>query len=186
LPNSKHLIQCILVVCLIIFPFTLTLCPIAYSIVSYTSLVITTPRPTTLNLWVNSYDGSVSSAWTTNGIPPYLNTQDQTTNYGYSSNDKDSWGNFTFQTTNETGTITSVTLFIYAKADSSSNNLDCIFDSTKYSISLPTSWDWVNVDVTAKLNTWQAINAAKLELITNESSTTTIYVDATYLKINIQ
>jgi hypothetical protein len=182
LPDDRHCSRGILVAALSILLFALL--PAANSTVTYTATTTITPKRTTLTLWVNAYDGSVPGSWTKIGTSPYLNAQDQPTNYGYSANHKDFWGIFSFQTTNETGTITSVNLYLYAKTtDASPNSFSCFVNSVDYSVSLPTSWGWVNVNVTATLSTWQTINAAKLELETVKNNGPTISVDTAYIQV---
>jgi hypothetical protein len=158
------------------------LVPISNSLMIYTATVAITPRYATLVLWVNAYNAAYTQ-WTTVGTSPYLNAQDQPSNYGWSSTDGAIWGDFDFQDTNQTGTIQSVTLFIYAKCTGSSDReLVCTIAGTSYTMTLPTDWAWVNASFTSTLDTWQKINNAQL-FMEQKAKSNTVSVDAAYIEV---
>ena len=113
-------------------------------------------RAATLSLYVDSLDSAV---WTTVGVSPYLDIQDQPTNYIHSVGRNTGSGEYGFTDTVVTGTINSVTLYIYAYGVASTN-FTTFLNATPTGLGPPASWGWVNVDVSTILTTWDAINAA--------------------------
>lgn len=111
----------------------------------------------TLELWVDNEDSA--GVWTTVGPTPYIDTQNQPTAYVYSIGRNSLSGVFSFQTTGQTGTITSVTLYIYAYGVAS-GDFEAILGATGTGLGPPTSWGWVSIDVSTILTSWAEINAA--------------------------
>lgn len=139
----------------------------------------------TLNLWVNSL-GTERTGWLRVGSSPYLNTQDQPANYVYSVTRKDEIGDFNFGDTSQSGTINSVTLYVYGQRGGTIVGFVVgIWDGsswTEYALILPTSWGWVS-EVISVLDTWAKINGAKM-YIKRPNSTVRTDVDAAYLLVN--
>ena len=113
-------------------------------------------RADTLSLYVNSLD---VAAWTTVGASPYLDVQDQPTNYIHSVGRNTNSGNYGFTDTAVTGTINSVVLYVYAYG-AAPTNFTTFLSGTPTGLGPPTNWGWVNVDVSTILTTWDVINAA--------------------------
>jgi len=135
-----------------------------------------------LQLWVASEQST--GAWNTTGSTPYLDAQDQPTNYIYSTGRNADSGVYLFDTTSETGTITSVTLYIYAYGVASSN-FTSILSGSDTGLGPPASWGWVNVDVSSILTTWAQINAATI-YFDRPNTTNDAGVDAAYLYVVYQ
>ena len=133
------------------------------------------------NIWVIAYDGLIGG-WTLVGTPPYLDVQDEPINYVYSISRNLNDGYYTFQTTTKTGTIISVTLYIYAYGGAS-NDFTTLLDLIDTGLGPPASWGWVNVDVTAILDTWAKINAVSM-YFDRRNTTNNAGVDAAYLSID--
>lgn len=136
-------------------------------------------QATTLSLYVNSLD---IAAWTTAGVSPYLDVQDQPTNYIYSVKRNTDSGNYGFTDTAVTGTINSVTLYIYAYGVASTD-FTAFLSGTSTDLGPSTSWGWVNVDVSAILTTWDAINAATI-YFDKSNTTNNAGVDTAYLYVD--
>ena len=134
----------------------------------------------TLQLWVDNEDST--GAWTTAGTAPYLDAQDQPTNYIHDTDRNHDSGVYSFESTTETGTINSVTLYIYAYGVSSSD-FTTFVGATDTGLGPPTSWGWVNVDVSSILTTWAQINAATI-YFDRVNTTNDAGVDAAYLYID--
>jgi len=132
-----------------------------------------------LSLYVDSVD---VTAWTTVGTSPYLDAQDQPTNYIYSAGRNTNSGNYGFTDTAETGTINSVYLYIYAYGVSSAD-FTTFLSGTDTSLGPPTSWGWVNVDVSAILTSWTTINAATV-MFDRINTVNETGVDAAYLYVD--
>ena len=130
-------------------------------------------------LYVDSFDAT-STQWLTAGTAPYLDAQDEPNNYVYTvvrgagSKDGDLMGDFGFEDHDTTGTINSVTLRVYGRADPS-KPLQRYFsvwlwDGNSWNEVMnfrgEGSWTWKEVDVTQYLNTWNKINQAKIRLQT--------------------
>jgi len=138
----------------------------------------------TLQLWV-SVLGTERTGWTRVGTSPYLNAQDQPTNYVYSIVKKAEIGDFDFQDTAQTGTINSVTLYVYGQAATGSGQTFYIWDGvtwTSYNPTLPATWGWASIAVPV-LNTWAKINGAKLYIF-HFNTTARTDVDAAYLLVD--
>ncbi|MBZ9577874.1 hypothetical protein KJA13_02450 [Patescibacteria group bacterium] len=136
--------------------------------------------PETLSLYVNT-EVSVG-VWTTAGTVPYLNAQDQPTNYIYSIGRNSDSGVYGFADTAQTGTINSVYLYIYAYGVASTNFTTYI-NSTDTGLGPPTSWGWVSVNVSTILTTWDAINAATC-YFDRPNTTDNAGVDAAYFYVD--
>lgn len=138
---------------------------------------------TTLQLWVSAL-GTERTGWTRVGTSPYLNAQDQPTHYVYSIVKKAEIGDFDFQDTAETGTINSVTLYVYGQT-AIANNLFYIWNGitwASYNPILPATWGWASIAVPV-LDTWNKINGAKL-YIYHPNSTSRTDIDAAYLLVD--
>lgn len=159
-----------------------TTVPITNSLVVYTTTVSIAPKHASLVLWVNAYNAA-KTQWTTVGTSPYLDAQDQPSNYGWTSTDEAFWGDFDFQDTSQTGIVQSVTLSIYAKCNASSDReLVCTIGGTSDTMMLPTDWAWVNASFTSTLDTWQKINDAQL-FMQQKAKSNTVSVDTAYLEV---
>lgn len=116
----------------------------------------------TLSLYVDNED--LAGAWDTTGSTPYLDAQDQPTNY-ISDNDRNNdSGTYSFAGTAETGTINSVTLYLYVYGVAASNFAAILSGNNLGDSARAGSWNWVTKDVSAVLDTWEKINAATLLL----------------------
>src|SRR3972149_11387784 len=129
-------------------------------------------------LYVNSY---TAGAWTVTGVSPYLDTQNQPTSYTYSTSRNVDSGVFGFEDSADLGTITSVTLYIYA-VGVASTNFTTFVNSTDTGLGPPASWGWVNVDVSSILTTWTAVNAATC-YFDRPNTTNSASVDCAYLLV---
>ena len=134
----------------------------------------------TLELYVNNEDST--GAWTTVGSAPYLGIQDQPTNYIYSTTRNSNSGVYSFTNSGKTSeTITSVYLYIYAYGVASSN-FTTILNATNTGLGCPTSWGWVNVNVSSILTTWAEIDAVTM-YFDRPNTTNNAGVDAAYLYV---
>ena len=136
----------------------------------------------TLQLWVDNEDSSGS--WTTAGTTPYLDAQDQPTNYIYSTARNQNSGVYSFESTAQAGTITSVYLYIYAYGVSGSDFTTYV-NATNTGLGPPAAWGWVNVDVSAVLTSWDAINAATI-YFDRPNTENDAGVDAAYLYVTYE
>lgn len=135
----------------------------------------------TETLYVNSFDQS-ADGWDKTGASPYLGVQDQPTNYVSDNDRNNNCGYFGFATSSETGTINSVTLYMYAYGVAAAD-FEALINDTSTGLNPPTSWGWVNVDVSSLLTTWGAINAATL-LLDRSNTTNDAGCDCAYLEID--
>ena len=136
------------------------------------------------SLYVNGL-GTERTAWTEVGTPPFLNAQDQPDHYIYTTIKKAEHGDFTFTDSGGSGTINSVTLYVYAKNAAGRDLAVFIHDGTswyEYAVSPPISWDWVNVAIPV-LDSWTKIDGAKLYIM-NANKTDRMDVDAAYLYVD--
>ena len=148
--------------------------------VSYTSTVIITPERK-LDLWVNSFD-AIRNQWAMTGSSPYLDAQDEPNNYafvideGEGSEHGDQCGDFGFENTTQTGTISSVKLRVYGHC-SPMKPVKCHFsvwlwDGSSWNSVMnfqnEASYVWKETNVTAYLDTWAKINGAKIYLQTED------------------
>jgi len=137
---------------------------------------------TTVELWVNGFDAS-SDSWTKIGSTPYLDAQDQPTNYVYSSARNTNCGLFTFQQRAGSETINSVVLYIYSYGVAT-NDFECYLGATPTGLGPPAGgWAWKNIDVSTILTTWSEINTATL-LLDRRNTTNEAGCDATYLLVD--
>jgi len=132
-------------------------------------------------LYVNSV--VTPGAWDTIGSSPYLDAQDEPTNYISDNGRNNNSDIFGFEDAGQTDeVINSVTLYIYAYGVASSN-FSTFINATDTGLGPPASWGWVSVDVSAILTTWAEINAATIYFdrgnTTNEAG-----VDAAYLYVD--
>lgn len=139
----------------------------------------------TETLWVDGL-GTERTGWTRIGSSPYLNAQDQPTNYVWTTTKRDEIGDFTFQDSIHTEAINSVTLYVYSQSAAPAGNVDFwIWDGSawiEYVISLPATWGWTSI-VVPVLDSWTKINGAKL-YIGQPNSANRTDVDAAYLLVD--
>ena len=123
----------------------------------------------TLDLYVNSFDAT-KNQWSTIGSSPYLDSQDQPSNYvnlakeggdaGYQI------GDFGFETTSQSGSINSVKIRIYQRVnDNRCPNHFFLYDGSSWNdigSFGARGWQWDEIDVSSILNAWSKINSAKL------------------------
>ena len=128
-------------------------------------------------LWVDSFD-STRDQWAKNGSSPYLDVQDDPTNYvygepdGVGSQDGEQIGDFGFEDHSQTGTINSVILRIYGHGNPSRPNQNFfsvhLWDGTSWNEVMDfrgeANYIWKEVDVSAYLDTWDKVNGAKIYL----------------------
>lgn len=136
-----------------------------------------------LDLYVNSFDAS-QDAWDKYGASPYLGAQDGT-NYVEDNDRNNNCGNFGFQTTAETGTINSVTLYLYAYGGAT-DDFEAYLGASATGLGPPAgSWQWVSIDVSSILTDWTAINSASL-LLDRSNTTNWAGVDCAYLHVDYE
>lgn len=139
-----------------------------------------------LSLYVDTEESTGS--WDTYGSPPYLSSQNQPTDY-ISDNDRNNTsGIYSFQGTSESGSINSVTLYIYA-VGAAVDDFEAYLDAGQGSgmeatgLGCPLAWGWVSIEVTSILPGWTEINAAQLQF-TRKNTTDVASVDCAYLYID--
>lgn len=130
------------------------------------SILINGNLPAQFLLYCDSYTPIRNSGWRTVGTSPYLNAVDYPSNYVHTSLRMSRAGNFGFQNSG-TVTITTVALDINGRTTRQGNSIRVrIYDGSTWInlglVSLPTSFEWISIDVTSYLNTWKKINAAQL------------------------
>jgi len=132
--------------------------------------------------------GTERTAWSEVGTTPFLDAQDQPTNYIYSTTKKAEHGDFTFDTSSGSGTINSVYLYVYGQ-EASNNALTefYIFNGNAWSetdsVDLPLTWGLASVDISTILDSWTKIDAAKL-YIKKGNNSVRIDIDTAYLKVD--
>jgi len=135
----------------------------------------------TLSLYVDNEEST--GAWTTAGTTPYLGTQNQPTAYIYSTGRNADSGVYSFQGTAQTGTINYVRIYYYAYGVATTN-FAIILSGSNLGNSAPAgSWQWLYVDVSAILNTWDAINATTI-YFDRPNTTNDAGVDCAYLYVD--
>lgn len=136
-----------------------------------------------IDLYVNSTDSAGS--WDVIGASPYINTQNEPTAYiedNDRNNDSDTFG---FETSSDLGTITSVTLYLYAYG-AAIDNFEAILSGSGTGLGPPaSSWDWVSTDVSGILDSWAAINSATL-LFDRPNTQDLAGVDCAYLHVEYE
>jgi len=141
---------------------------------------------TTLLLYVNSND-TTHMNWNEIGNQPYLDAK--TDDNLIATNVLEAIaGDFGFTDSNiSSATIFSVSLQIYGAVVKSSYPVEVfLWDGSWTSLGtqiLTTSWQWVNYSVTAKLNTWSKIDAAKIYFVAKDSKGD-YNVDCARLEVN--
>jgi len=139
-------------------------------------------RAENLSLYVDGFDASENN-WTNVGASPYLTAQDQPTNYIYSNGRNKNSGNYSFANTSTIGIINSVYLYIYAYGVAT-NDFEAVLSGVGTGLGPPAgSWQWVSVDVSSILTTWDAINAATV-LFDRPNTDNEAGVDAAYLYVD--
>jgi len=152
---------------------------LTYAFIYETKLSSVTQTIKNSQLWVDSFDATYTQ-WVSSGASPYLDAQDEPNNYVYTevggvgSNEGDLMGDFGFEDHNAVGSINSVRLRVYGRADVSKPNQQFftvwLWDGSSWkevmSFRGEDSWTWKEVDVTQYLDTWDKINQAKIRLQT--------------------
>jgi len=145
------------------------------------------PTGASVTLVVNSCNDA-KTGWTS--VDPHPHLEGTGNGYVYTNTQAATVGDFGFQDTTETGTITSVYVKVYAKSDNvmSDNIRIYISDGAtwtdKGTISTTQTYTWYSKDVTTQLNTWTKINAGMLYLKYEYISTPyTTYADAAKLEV---
>ena len=137
---------------------------------------------TTETLWINSL-GTEETGWSTVGSTPYLDSQDQPSNYIYSAERNRNHGNFTFTNSSVgTGTINSVHLYVYCQSVGS-DDFNIYLNGNSLGPSIPSSWGWINVNVSSILTSWSLIDSAYI-LFDRKNTRNRSDVDAAYLYID--
>ena len=133
-------------------------------------------------LWVNGL-GPEESGWSTVGSTPYLDSQDQPSNYIYSTARNRNHGNFTFTDSSiGTGTINSVNLYVYCQSVSS-GDFATYLNGSNTGLTPPSSWGWTNVDVSSILTSWSIIDSAYI-LFDRINTRNRSDVDGAYLYVD--
>jgi hypothetical protein len=154
------------------------------------SIRITESSQTPILLYCNSYNPiNQNPEWRKVGSSPYLDAVDYPSNYIYTSSRNAREGNFGFE--NSGGeTIETVALEINGMTDRQGDSLQIrINDGSNWvdlgSVQLPSNFDWIYIDVTSHLNSWEKINAAQLWLRYNAGgSNNNVYIDCVRLSVN--
>ncbi len=145
--------------------------------------------PAQILLYCDSYAPAQASGWRKVGTSPYLNAVDYPSNYIHTSTRLSRDGNFGFQ--NSGGdSINTVSIDINGMTARQSDSIRIrIYDGSTWtdlgSVSLPTSFEWISIDVTSHLDSWDKINAAQLWFqfrTTNNAGH--VYIDCVRLRIN--
>ena len=145
----------------------------------------------TENLYVDGFN-SVNEQWTETGVTPWLN--DSTANHVSTNVDEEWHEEFTFSNHVGSETLNSTTLYVEINGPSARNDFVVIdvHDGSSWTNVANQDPDgdtyvWYNYDVSALLNTWIKINAAKLRVQYQRSGspgTQTIYVRRAYLYVD--
>lgn len=127
--------------------------------------------------------GTERTAWTEVGSL-HLQEQDEPTHYIWTATKKAEHGDFDFANTAQGGTtLNSVTLYVYAKNASGSQNISCFVwngtSFTEYIITPGTTYGWSNVSVPV-LDTWTKVDGAQL-YVKQPNNTARTDIDAAYL-----
>ena len=133
-----------------------------------------------VELWVTGFDATVD-AWNKYGSSPYLDVQDGS-NYVEDNDRNNNCGYFTFNTSTDLGTITSVYLYMYAYGEAT-NDFEALINDTVTGLGPPTTSGWVNIEVTSIIGTWSAINSATL-LLDRGNTKNVAGCDAAYVLVN--
>ena len=135
----------------------------------------------TLELWVNEVVSS-SVKWTEVGAVPQLDTQNQPTQYIYTTGRRDTSDVYGFTDSGHTTeSITSVFLYVYSETVATSDFTTTI-NATNTGLTPATTWGWTNVDVSSILTTWAGIDAATL-VFQHANTTNLSNIDAAYLYV---
>ncbi len=145
----------------------------------------------TMDLQVDILDNT-RTGWNEHGTSPYLDTQNHPTDYVWLTlNRIGSIGDFGFQNSSKSlETINSVILRVYAWKENSQDKLWVyLWDNSSwgnaYNIDI-TSIGWTEFDVTARLETWAAIDSAKIYINgdTTQAEYYRLFVDCAMLRVN--
>ncbi|MFQ6123724.1 MAG: fibronectin type III domain-containing protein [Candidatus Heimdallarchaeota archaeon] len=132
-----------------------------------------------IDLYVDSFDWQQID-WMTNGSSPFLDAQDMTNlvyaiDGGTGSNHGDMMGSFGFTDTNQRGSIISVTLRVFGRANPTKPGNSyfsvLLYDGTWLQVmdfKGQGTVAWKQVDVSSQLNTWAKINEAQIALRTED------------------
>jgi len=146
--------------------------------------------PAQIQLYCDSYNPfNQSPEWALVGTSPYLNEVDYPSNYIHTSSRNAREGYFGFQNSG-VETITTVDLEINGRTDRQSDLVQMrIYDGSTWFdlglIRLPATFEWLSMDVTSYLNTWEKINAAQLWLqLSAADNRGHVYVDCARIRVN--
>jgi hypothetical protein len=148
---------------------------------------IASASPDIAELWVNAYDAAKTD-WTTVGSSPYLDVQDQPTNYVYAAARNLNIGDFYFPDIPSGSIIQSVVLYLYL--DPGDEQIDVyVWNGSTWSTAYTftgTGWSWRSATVTPWLDTSAKVNAAKIYLRSTRVGgawTGSVRADAAYLRV---
>jgi len=124
----------------------------------------------------NTFTGD-DTAWTEVGTSPYLDAQDQPTNYIYNASKKAAQGYFGFEDSGSLGVIGTVNLEMYGWNASALDVHDLDMNGNAYNISFPQgAWGWSTVDITSDYSDWSIISNASLQII-SENNNNAVSID---------
>lgn len=132
-------------------------------------LIIAIPEvkssPDSSYLYVNSYNELIVD-WVKVGSPPYLSTQNEPTDYGYSSAKNEVWSEFSFADLGGSPIINSVNISVYSDCGSEKIRV-WIWDSgisswVNVGDLSGSGWSWRTLDISGTLTTYSEVNNAKI------------------------
>jgi len=136
--------------------------------------------------YVDAYDATLT-AWAEIGDSPYL--QNTSTDYIWTSTNNAEEGVFTFPASAGSGTINSVKIRVKGRVTSEYGDVRLyVYDGSSWTdkglISLPvgSTLDWVEVDVSAQINTWAKRNAAAVKFKFEKVATCVATMDRCTIK----
>lgn len=137
-----------------------------------------------ISLYIGS--GGPEVDWTGVGSTPYLDAQDQPTNYIHSSSRNKNSQSYSFDNLPANAvSINSVTLYIYAYGGATNDFEAILGASDATGLGPPTSWGWVNTSVTSILSSVALVNAATV-FFDRRNTTNEAGVDAAYLLVDYE
>jgi len=118
-----------------------------------------------VSLYVDGYN-LVTEEWTTVGSTPYLDVQDQPSNYGYTSTNLAEWSEFSFADLSGSPTVNSVSIYVYCEPNAEEiivNVYDAGVPGYVAAGSFTDSgWGWRSIDISTTLTTDAEVDAAKV------------------------
>jgi len=185
-----------LILAFFVFSLFLSGSPIIVSTLKlYTSTVTIEVEPApggTLELYVDSFDNS-RTQWTRHGSSPYLDAQDQPSNYVEVPQGQElenqRIGDFGFEDAGQSGQINSVFLYLYCRrAEEQDTARVYLWDGSSWGSAISWSnaaWGWQSWDVSSRLDTWSKIDGALIYLRgSNDQDKGQIGADAAYLLVD--